>query len=97
MSTSLLDVDDLAIAFKAGSGYAEATRGISLSLEPGETMALVGESGSGKSVTALALMGLLPRQARVTFRKMRFAGRDLGEYQAADEFEPAHALRGAGF
>jgi oligopeptide/dipeptide ABC transporter ATP-binding protein len=84
MSQTLLDVENLAIAFKAGSGYAAATRGVDLALSPGETMALVGESGSGKSVTALALMGLLPRNAQVTHRRMRFDGQDLGAFQTRD-------------
>jgi peptide/nickel transport system ATP-binding protein len=53
-----------------------AVRDISLALDPGETLALVGESGSGKSVTALAIMGLLPPQARVS-GTVRFEGREL--------------------
>jgi len=56
MSTALLEVKDLAVSF----GEAEAVRGLSFSLEKGETLALVGESGSGKSVTALSILQLLP-------------------------------------
>jgi oligopeptide/dipeptide ABC transporter ATP-binding protein len=51
--------------------------GISFALSPGETLGIVGESGCGKSVTALALMGILPRAGRVTSGSVRFEGRDL--------------------
>jgi len=57
----LLQVTDLRVAF----GSSEAVRGISFSLDCGETLGLVGESGSGKSATSLALMRLLPESARV--------------------------------
>ncbi len=50
---------------------------ISFSLSAGETLGIVGESGCGKSVTALALMGILPRAGRVTAGTVRFEGRDL--------------------
>lgn len=56
----LLDVKDLRIAFQSRSGVNEAVKGISFTLEAGETLAVVGESGSGKSVTALSLSKLLP-------------------------------------
>ena len=68
----LLDIDNLAIRF----GRAEAVRGLSLRIAPGESLGLVGESGSGKSVTALAILRLLDAAATVTGR-MVFDGRDL--------------------
>jgi peptide/nickel transport system ATP-binding protein len=58
----LLEIRDLFIWF----GATEAVRGIDFDLDDGEVLGLVGESGSGKSATALALMGLLGRSARVT-------------------------------
>src|SRR6187200_3429984 len=56
----LLEVRDLAIHFATETGTVEAVKGISFSLQKGETLAIVGESGSGKSVTGLALTKLLP-------------------------------------
>ncbi len=63
--SSLLQVRDLAVAFPADGGEVTAVRGISYSVEPGEVVAMVGESGSGKSVSAMAVVGLLPEYARV--------------------------------
>ena len=81
MSTApLLDVENLNIAFDTGRGLepASAVSGLSLSIRPGETLALVGESGCGKSTTALALMGLLDSErTRVSATRMQFAGTDL--------------------
>lgn len=56
----LLEVRDLAIHFRSPERVVEAVKGVSFTLERGETMAVVGESGSGKSVTSLALTRLLP-------------------------------------
>lgn len=61
----LLQVTDLAVTFPAGDAPVTAVRGISYRIEPGEVVAMVGESGSGKSVSAMAVMGLLPEHARV--------------------------------
>jgi peptide/nickel transport system ATP-binding protein len=62
----ILRVRDLHVTFRARrKPPAPAVRGIDLDLYPGEVLGLVGESGSGKSVTSLALLGLLPGNARV--------------------------------
>ena len=58
----LLDVRDLGIAF----GDTPVVDGVSFAIRPGETLAVVGESGSGKTLTGRALLGILPRGARVT-------------------------------
>ena len=62
----LLRVEDLSVSFKTKRGYAAAVRNLSFAVRPGESVAIVGESGSGKSVSAMALLGLLPRSARVS-------------------------------
>ncbi len=66
-------------------------RGVSLPSDRGETLCIVGESGCGKSMTALALMGLLPRRATRTARALRFDGRDLDRL---DDGGRLRALRG---
>jgi len=58
--TELLKVSDLKVSFGKGEQAVEAVKGVSFSLERGQTLALVGESGSGKSVTALSILQLLP-------------------------------------
>jgi oligopeptide transport system ATP-binding protein len=73
----LLQVDDLRVEFWTARGTVYAVNGISFEIAPGETLGIVGESGCGKSVTSLALLGILPRAARVPSGTALFAGRDL--------------------
>jgi peptide/nickel transport system ATP-binding protein len=61
----LLEVTDLAVTFGTGGDPVTAVRGISYRIESGEVVAMVGESGSGKSVSAMAVVGLLPEYAQV--------------------------------
>jgi peptide/nickel transport system ATP-binding protein len=63
---ALLEVKDLSVLLQTHRGPAFAVRNVSFSLERGETLGLVGESGCGKSITVMALMGLLPENAKVT-------------------------------
>jgi peptide/nickel transport system ATP-binding protein len=73
---SLLEVKDLRVTLNTARGPADALRGVSFTLERGQTLGLIGESGCGKSITALALMGLLPEGARIS-GSMRFEGTEL--------------------
>jgi peptide/nickel transport system ATP-binding protein len=77
----LLEVEDLRVGLQTSRGPADALRGVSFRLQRGRTLGLIGESGCGKSITALALMGLLPEGAKVT-GSIRFQGRELA---TADE------------
>lgn len=75
---SLLEVTNLEVVFKTREGVVHAVNGVSFNVEPGEIAALVGESGSGKTVTALALMRLLPkRTATVSAGAVVLGGTDL--------------------
>ncbi len=77
MSDALLDVDSLTIQFAtADGGSATVVDGVSFSVGR-EKVAIVGESGSGKSLTARALLGLVPSGGRVEVARLALAGRDL--------------------
>ncbi len=75
--TSLLEIDDLKVEFPSAHGLVKAVDGISYTVDAGETVALVGESGCGKSMSALAVLGLVPQPGRVVGGRVRFEGRDL--------------------
>ena len=78
MSTPLLQVDQLAISFPSEEGRTPVVDRVSLSITPGQTLALVGESGCGKSITALAIMRLVPRPGRIEpHSRIVFECRDL--------------------
>jgi dipeptide transport system ATP-binding protein len=74
---SLLHIRNLSVSFDTSTGPFLAVKGIDLSVEPREVLAIVGESGSGKSVSMLAVMGLLPSTATVTADTMSFDGVEL--------------------
>jgi oligopeptide/dipeptide ABC transporter ATP-binding protein len=73
----LLRVRDLRVAFSSGAEEFLAVRGLDLDVDRGDTVALVGESGCGKSVTALSLLGLVPRPGQTVGGSIRFEGREL--------------------
>ena len=81
----VLDVRDLRLGFRGYGGYTEVLHGISLSIAPGERVALVGESGSGKSVTARIVLGLLQSLASARVAgTVGFEGRDLERLPARE-------------
>jgi len=87
--TPLLEVQNLSIRFPDRYGEIPIVDDVSFTVRPNETMALVGESGCGKSITSLAIMGLLPRNAEVSGRIL-FDGVDLLTMNQRDR----NALRG---
>ncbi len=85
-SDVLLDVENLTVAFPTEDGVVQAVRGVTYQLRRGEALGIVGESGSGKSVSSMAVMGLLPKSARITgsvrFRGEQLLGKSDNQYSA---------------
>ncbi|MEY9888740.1 oligopeptide/dipeptide ABC transporter ATP-binding protein [Catenulispora sp. MAP5-51] len=73
---TVLAIEDLTVTFPSDAGPVKAVRGVSYDLHSGEVLGIVGESGSGKSVSSMAVMGLLPKTAKIT-GSVRFKGREL--------------------
>ena len=73
----MLNISDLKVALDSDAGLVKAIDGLSLCIQRGETFALVGESGCGKSMTALALMRLLPENGRVTEGRLDLDGQEV--------------------
>lgn len=81
----LVTVDRLKVEFPGeDDAVLEILSNVSFSIRRGETLGLVGESGSGKSMTALALLGLLPQPGKVTAGSIRFGDRDLTAMKEAE-------------
>src|SRR5207302_298938 len=76
-SAAVLAATGLTVTVPAPSGTVSVVDDVSLEIEPGEVYGLVGESGCGKSMTALALMGLVPPPARLAAGSVRLGGREL--------------------
>src|SRR3954462_11954719 len=74
--TPLLEVDDLRVWYGTERGVVRAVDGVSLTLQPGETLGLVGESGCGKSTLGRGILGLLPDSAAMV-GEVRFRDREL--------------------
>jgi ABC-type microcin C transport system duplicated ATPase subunit YejF len=73
----ILEVENLHVDFALHTGTVSAVKGVSFSLNKGETLALVGESGSGKSVTAMSILQLLPPVARYPQGSIRYDGQEM--------------------
>ncbi len=71
--TDLLRVEQLAVSFTTQAGPVHAVRDVSFRVRPGSSVAIVGESGSGKSVTAQAILGILPQPGRIEAGRILFA------------------------
>jgi peptide/nickel transport system ATP-binding protein len=87
MSERILTVEGLEVAIPVPAGMLHAVRGVSFHVDRGETVCIVGESGCGKSLTALAIMGLLPKTAVRTVARLELQGQALtgiGERAMAD-------------
>ncbi len=84
MSEPLVTFDRLSISFAGEQGPVRAVQDVSFTIDAGQTVGVVGESGCGKSVTAMALMGLLPAQAaHLDSGAIRFQNRDLLRLKAS--------------
>jgi microcin C transport system ATP-binding protein len=88
---SLLNVENLSVAFVHGGVETCVVDKVSFTLERGKTLALVGESGSGKSLTALAVVRLLPPAARVPSGRIDFSGKNIFDMDA----KALRSIRGA--
>jgi ABC-type glutathione transport system ATPase component len=75
--SALLEIRGLTLEVATPQGHRVAVEGLDLAVASGETLALVGESGCGKTLTALAVLGVLPRAARVAAGEILWRGRDL--------------------
>ncbi len=73
----LLKIENLSIEFETLRGKVRPVDGLTIHVREGEALGIVGESGCGKSLTSLAIMGLLPPNAKVTASQMSFNGQDL--------------------
>ncbi|MFE7801728.1 dipeptide ABC transporter ATP-binding protein [Nocardia sp. NPDC057440] len=88
----LLEIEDLNVCFSSEGKRIPAVRDVSLSVYPGQTVAIVGESGSGKTTTAHSIIDLLPGTGQVTSGSILFDGRDLAKASKKDVV----AVRGSG-
>src|SRR3954454_23800236 len=98
LNVPLLSIRDLSIDFKSDVGAFRAVDGLSFDVPKGKTVAVVGESGSGKSVTAQAILRILPKVARISAGSIVFADPALRQppveiTELDAEGEPMRALR----
>ena len=82
--SELLEIKNLSVSFDTPRGEVEAVRDVTLSLHPGEVLAVVGESGCGKSVLCKAVMKLLPENGRIKNGSILVDGTDITNYGRRD-------------
>ena len=87
----ILDVENLSVDIATRNGKLHAVRQVSFYVKRGEALCIVGESGCGKSMTALAIMGLLPKTAHRQADRLTFMGEDLSRASP----QRVNALRGS--
>ena len=90
MTEPVLDVRDLHVRFPGDDGVVHAVDGVTFEVAEREIVGIVGESGSGKSMTALAIMGLVPEPGKVTSGEIRFRGGDM----LKESLEKVREMRG---
>ncbi len=88
---NILEIEDLNVRFQMRSHAVHAVKDIGLEIKPGEVLGVVGESGSGKSLTARAILNLMPRGAETT-GSVRFKGRN-GEVSILDQGRESRTMR----
>lgn len=84
MTKELLVIDSLKTYFYTWAGIVKAVDGVSIRINEGETLGLVGESGSGKSVTALSILGIVPKPGKIIGGKILYKGQNLLEKKEDD-------------
>lgn len=89
---AVLEVEQLSVTFAAHAGPSTVVRDVSFAINSGETFALVGESGSGKSVSARAILQLLPDSVRIASERIAFAGQHIADLRG----DALRQLRGGG-
>lgn len=90
MVKPVLQLENLSVSFDTPNGEVEAVRGVSLSLNKGEILAVVGESGCGKTVMSQSVMKLLPKSSRIKQGRIIVDGEDITDYKE----KQMHKLRG---
>lgn len=76
-ASALLSIEQLSVAFVSPAGAVRVVEDVSFDIRPGETVGVVGESGCGKTMTAMAILGLLPGTGAIETGRILFQGRDL--------------------
>ncbi|KZY44561.1 hypothetical protein A3731_10515, partial [Roseovarius sp. HI0049] len=84
MTETLLEVNDLNVAFRLASTNLTVSSDVSFSVDRGKVLGLIGESGSGKTVTSKAILRLLPKNASLDAKAIRFKGRDISTLSEAE-------------